>query len=472
MVVIEQPLSVAYLMIVVPYHYFYAIFDSLQTAHHKYHYTSAWKLWLSSLLLLLASALWIPLDLMYPFKQLVIKLYPSILLVGIACYMLFNPSSHKNGKLYIARVSTALLLINLVVLLILQQFAPIQWKNWIYVVPVIVLVELIALLLYRFRKDVKSGYALDFWGICIAAIFVVSSYFVVEYSDYPAQLLESFHAPVIDQEQLDGEMGFRYELPPIKVPVSELDSFQLRHLNGYVRVQAGDVEDVTIIPVLYVNSSDEQQALDVKTQTSIDVKFNEGLSIETLLPRYSLNQYPRLNMTIIVPISRRFVKDVNIRVEHGAAVVRDFVATNAIQVESNSASIHLRNLIGKVSTTTKHGTIYMKDVVGNIAAQSKKGDITIIHPTREVAATALNGELYVQVKQLNGDMSLTATVGSMQVALPKKSNYYLHAKVAFGKVNYGTLRKKGVKELTYRKGTGKYAIELYASDYIMLRDEI
>lgn len=419
MVVIEQPLSIAYLIIVVPYHYFYAIFNSLQTAHQSYHYPSAWNLWLSSLLLIVASALWVPVDMMYPFKHLVIKLYPSCLLLGIACYMLLHLSSNKNGKLYIARVSTALLLVNLVILLLLQQLAPIQWKNWIYFVPVIVLIELIVILLYRFQKGVKSGYALDLWGICTATMLVVSSYVVVEYSDYPAQLLESFHAPVVDQEQLDGENGFRYELPSIKVPISKLDSFQLRHLNGYVRVQGGDVEELTIIPVLYVNSSDEQQALDVKAQTNIDVKFSEGISIETVLPRYSLNQYPRLNMTIIVPNSQRFVKDVNIRVEHGAAVIRDLVASNSIQVESNSAAIHLSNLIGKVNTATKHGTIYMKDVVGNISAQSKKGDITIIHPSREVAATALSGDLYVQVKRLNGKLNLTSTVGSMRVVLPK-----------------------------------------------------
>lgn len=475
MVVIEQPLTIAFLMIVVPYHYFYAIFNSLQTAHRTHHFPSAWKLWLSSLLLLLASALWIPVDIMYPFKQLVIKLYPSILLLGVACYMLLHPSSKRNGKLYIFRVSTALMLINLVILLVLQQIAPIQWKNWIYVVPGIMLIELIVLLLYRFQKDVKSGYALDWWGVCAAVLLVSSSYVVVEYSDYPSQLLESFHAPVIDQEQLDGEYGFRYELPPIKVPISELDSFQLRHLNGYVRVQGGDVEELTIIPVLYVNSSDEQQALDVKAQTSIDVKFSEGISIETQLPRYNLNHYPRLNMTIIVPSSERFVKDVNIRVEHGAAVIRDFVSPNAIQVESNTAAIHLRNLIGKVNAATKHGTIYIKDVAGNIAAQSKKGDITIIHPSREVTATALSGDLHVQVKQLNGDLNLTATVGSMQVTLPKNSNYNLHAKVAFGNVTTDAIReqrRKLAKELSFRSGTGKYTIELYASDHIMLQGGI
>ncbi|MCM3634560.1 MULTISPECIES: DUF4097 family beta strand repeat-containing protein [Paenibacillus] len=474
MVVIEQPLSIAYIIIIVPYHYFYAIFNSLQTAHYKYHYPSVWMLWMSSVLLILASALWVPFDMMYPFKQLVIKLYPIALLVSIACYLLLHPSHIKNGKLYIARVSAALILLNIVVLLILKQIAPIQWSNWIYVLPIIVMIELIVLFLYRLRKLVHSGYSTDLRGLCTAIVFVISSYVVVEYSDYPSQLLESFHAPVIDQVVLDDANGFRYELPPIKVPIDELTSFQLRHLNGHVRVQAGDVQELTIIPVLYVNSPDEQPALDVRAQTSVDVKFNDeqGITIETVMPRYSLNQYPRLNMTVIVPRSARFVKDVSVRVEHGAAVVQDFVASGAIKVESNRAAIHMRNLIGSVNAETKHGSIYMKDIMGNVSAQSKKGDITIIHPTREVAVTALSGDVYVKLNRLNGDMSLTATVGNMQVKLPNGSNYNLHAKVAFGNIVKGSLDEEQIKELSIRNGTGKYEIELYASDYILLQGEI
>ncbi|MFC6335126.1 DUF4097 domain-containing protein [Paenibacillus septentrionalis] len=472
MVVIEQPLSIAYLMIVVPYHYFYAVFNSLQTAHQLHHYSSPWRLWVAGILFILTIACWLPIDEMYPVEQLIIDLYPSVLLVGIALYMLLRLHKQKNGKLYIARISAAMLLFILVVLLILQQLAPIQWKNWLVVLPIIVLIELLALVLYQLRKETRagSGYTLDIWGICTSLILVFSSYVVMEYSNYPAQLLESFHAPVIDQEQLDGELGYRYELTPIKVPANELDSFQLRHLNGHVRIQSGDVDELTIYPVLYVQASNEQQALDVKAQTSVDVKFTEGISIESSLPRYSLNQYPRMNLKIIVPRERVFVKDINLRVEHGAIVLQDFVASNMIKVETNTAAIHLRSLIGKTTASTKNGSIYMNGMVGDIEAQSKKGDITLIHPTRNIDATALSGNLFIQSKYVNGNWNLTATVGSMQVILPKQANYNVHAKVSFGSINTDSLHQEQVKELSMRSGTGKYAIELYASDYILLRE--
>lgn len=78
----------------------------------------------------------------------------------------------------------------------------------------------------------------------------------------------------------------------------------------------------------------------------------------------------------------------------------------------------------------------------------------------------------MKLNRLNGDMSLTATVGNMQVKLPNGSNYNLHAKVAFGNIVKGSLDEEQIKELSIRNGTGKYEIELYASDYILLQGEI
>ncbi|GIP19688.1 hypothetical protein J40TS1_53300 [Paenibacillus montaniterrae] len=470
MVVIEQPVSVAYLMLIIPYHYFYAIFNSLQALQDRYSYISPVMLWLSSGFLIAAAALWLPFDVLYPYKQAIIKLYPSALLICTAAYFLLHLRKRNNGKLYLIRISAALSLLLLMILLLLQETVPIQWRNWLLAVPFILLIELALIVLYRYSREVKSGYRLDSWGVIVTVLLAASTYVVVQYSHYPAQLLESFHAPTIDEEQLDGEYGYRYELPPVKVPTTDFASLQLRHLNGYVSISSSDdVEEMTIFPVLYVNSDNEQEALEVKEQSNIDVSFEQKISIVTSLPRYRLNQYPRMNLKVVLPRQQRFLRDADVRVEHGAISIRDLVLTGALEVESNTAAIQLNSLIGAIKANTKSGSIYMNKMVGAITAQSKKGDITIIAPARSVAATSLNGDIEVQTKQLQGDISLNATVGNIKLELPKQADYELSAKVSFGYINSGQSLHNQLKELKYRGGAAIYSVELYASHYILLK---
>lgn len=473
MVVIEQPVSVAYLMLVIPYHYFYAIFNSLQSLHERFHYMAPAMLWLSSVLLIAASALWLPLTALYPYKQLVVSYYPGALLICLAVYYVLHLRKRRNGKLYVLRISAALSLLLFIFLLSLQQIVPIHWRNWLLALPILLFLELVVIALYRYSRDVKSGYALDAWGALTSSILVVSAYFVIQYSDYPSKLLESFHAPTLAVEQLDGEVGFYYELPPIKVSsLTDYKVLQLRHLNGRVSIRSGDVDELTIYPELYVNTDDEQEALGVRQQSNIDVSFEDKLSIKSTLPSYRLNQYPRMNMTIVLPQQQRFFQDVDVRVEHGAISISDLVLTGVLRVESNSAAIHVKSVIAQIEAFTKSGSIYANKTVGAIAAQTKKGDITLIYPTRAVTATSLSGDIDMRAQYLYGDWSLNATVGNIQLQLPKQADYELNAKVSFGHISTTLLRSNGrkpLKELSYIKGAATYQIELYASHYILLK---
>lgn len=470
MVVIEQPVTVAYIMLAIPYHYFYGIFNSLQSMHARFHYISQQIVALAGLVFLTALLLCLPIDWLYPFKQLICRLYPVVLLFSTAVYFLLHLRKRSNGKLYIFRISASLSLLLFIVLLLLQRYIPIQWSNWLLALPIILVIELLCLLFYRYYRQLSLGYRVDGGSVLISAVVIVGAYFVLQYSDYPAKLLESFHAPVIAEEQLDGEVGFVYELAPIKVStVDNYAALQLRHLNGYVSISIGDVDELTIYPKLFVATEDEQVALSVKEQSKVEVMFDEKLSIVTSLPSYSLNHYPRMNLNIVLPKQKRFLERADIRVEHGTISIRQLVFFDTLKVESNTGSINVRNVIGAIEAGSRSGSIYMSKIVGKITVQTKKGDISLTDPSRDITATTLNGDISVQTKLLKGDWNLTATVGNIQLKLPQAADYELNAKVSFGQIIGSDLLQQRLKELSYTQGVGGRVINLYASNYILLR---
>jgi len=53
--------------------------------------------------------------------------------------------------------------------------------------------------------------------------------------------------------------------------------------------------------------------------------------------------------------------------------------------------------------------------------------------------------------------------------LPQAADYELNAKVSFGQIIGSDLLQQRLKELSYTQGVGGRVINLYASNYILLR---
>lgn len=467
--VIEQPLTIAFIMLILPYHYFYAIFNSLQSFDGSSPHRLSWvKITLSIILLLLSLSLFLPIGQAYAFKIQIVYHYPMIIMLSIVVYLATHMTSKKNGHIFAGRFTVCLLMVLLAILLWLHNVAPIQWIQWLYVTPILLLLEIIALWIYRYWMNDSTIFRLDFWSLLVIIVISGTSYFVIQYSDYPTKILQSFHAPPVNNEQLDIEQGFRYELAPIKLPADATGKVQFRHLNGYVEIIRDEVEELTIYPTLYVNTEDEEKALEVKQQSYIDVNFSDGINLQSYLPLYNSNSYPRMNVKIVIPNDYDLGKGMTIKLDHGALHMKGINVGNKLVIESNSAAINVYQLIGDIEISNKKGNIFLKDVNGKINVQSKNGSITLINPYREVQATALNGSLYVKSSKVAGNWNLTATVGSIVTKMPKNSHYSLSAKVSFGKISGGNSDIENRKRYETTVGAAIYSISMYASNYILL----
>ena len=467
--VIEQPLTIAFLILSLPYHYFYAIFNSLQATDEGYYYRNSWiKMSFSLILLVLTIVLLLPLSNTYAFKLQIIYHYPMFVIMSIVMYVVTHLKRKRKPYILMGRITVAALLTLLAILLWLQQIAPIQWVQWGYITPLVFLLELIVLAIYYYWFNRTAMFRLDYWGVFVLIILGSTSYFVMQYSDYPTKILQSFHAPAPNKEQLDGSTGFRYELAPIKLPMDASGEIQFRNLNGYVEIIRDDVDELTLYPVLYVNTEDEEQALDVKQQSYIDVKFDSGILMQSQLPLYNLNRYPRMDVKMVIPNHYELTEGMRIKLEHGALHIEGITILDKLSIESNSAAINVYGITGNVEVSTKQGNVFMKNIDGSVAVQSKKGMVTLINPLDDVQATALNGLLHVITNKVAGNWSLTATVGNIVVKLPRKAHYLLGAKVSFGKISGDRIVEKNSKRYEATVGAAIYTISMYASNYILI----
>lgn len=473
MVIIEQPLTILYLMYVIPYHYFYSIYDSLHCSKYQEQYKVNILLTASLIHLSLAAIFISKWQFVYPIKVGIIKLYPLLLLIVLVTYLSLSLTKNLQRYRYYARISSTILLSLLALTIMLDQLESIQWKYWLYAILVVICVELLVMFVIKEARHVELRLKLDVWGIFVSTVLITSSYLVVQYSDYPTKLLESFHAPTIEQNMLDDEYGIRYELPETKIPIDRIEKLNLDHLNGAVHIVKGNVNELTISPVLFVNTEDKTLADQVRTSSYVDVSFHKGLTIKTHLPLHSMNHYPRMNLRIVIPEHYIYIPEVNLKVDFGLLSVSDLVVASSFVLESNEAVIQVQKVTGPLTIKSKRGHVYTNKVLGSIDVETKKGDITLLQVSRAVHAVSLNGDIYVSMKHLNGDVNVTATVGSAVIQRPRNHvDYRLLAEVSFGKITdlrNDSLSSRRNKQLNITNKYAKYGISIYASDYILIR---
>jgi len=107
------------------------------------------------------------------------------------------------------------------------------------------------------------------------------------------------------------EKGVKYDQELIKVPVEqELAAIAIDNPNGKVTVQKGDVSDIEIETVLWVDSGDQQEADDVAAKSTVEVDGEKKLTIKAKGESYGTNgnRKPRMNMMITVPADSHLVQ--------------------------------------------------------------------------------------------------------------------------------------------------------------------
>ncbi|UVI31337.1 DUF4097 family beta strand repeat-containing protein [Paenibacillus spongiae] len=151
----------------------------------------------------------------------------------------------------------------------------------------------------------------DIAGSLLAVVIAVVAYGVTQYSAMPFRWLDEWKVNIAGMAGYGEEKGFKYEKEAIAIPVQpDLASIVIDNPNGKVTLKKGDVGEIEIETVLWVDSGDQEEADKVAAHSSIEVDNGDKLTIKAKGEPYGTNgnRKPRMNMLITVPADSHLVR--------------------------------------------------------------------------------------------------------------------------------------------------------------------
>ncbi len=197
----------------------------------------------------------------------------------------------------------------------------------------------------------------------------------------------------------------------------------LRNVNGSVKLEAWDRDEVRIEADKEVKAGTDSAARKLMDQVRIDVTpGGGGLRIETHAPKRGAGGI----------WDAMFGNSINYHVNYRLHVPRQA----AVDAESVNGGVSLAGTHGKVRLETTNGAVDVADVTGDVNAGSTNGAISATRVAGAVKAETTNGEVSVELASLPGgsDLRFASTNGSVHVRLPRDARLSVDAETTNGHV--------------------------------------
>ncbi len=311
------------------------------------------------------------------------------------------------AKIKVGRLTAALLWIVLGVLVIIDQRTDggqlLLLLTWWPLILVAWGIEYVVFYLFAKRRLLRMRF--DIKGILLAVIAAAAVFLVTEQNQY----LYLWSRVSLDLTAASAEFseasGTRTELARVDVPVTEdTDEITIEGINGDLIVRTGNVEQIQVRPVVWVDEIKTDDARAIAEATTIKASEGQEINIHAETKTYgeSKNRQPRVNMEIVLPASRHF--DINMQTTNGKITMSNVEALRNISVRTGSGSIVLNKVMGDVKAQATTGNVVINSVLGNLSADTSQGNFRV----HDVSGSA---RLYTQV----GDISLTSSLGDIEV---------------------------------------------------------
>ncbi len=311
------------------------------------------------------------------------------------------------AKIKVGRLTAALLWIALGILVIMDQLTDggqlMLLLTWWPLILVAWGIEYVVF--YWFAKRRLLRIRFDIKGILLAIIASAAVFLVTEQNQY----LYLWSKVSLDLTAASSEFseasGTRTELARVDVPLTDdTDEITIEGINGDLIVRTGNVDQIQVRPVVWVDEIKAEDARAIAEATTIKTSEGQEINIHAETKTYgeSKNRQPRVNMEIILPSTRHF--DVNLQTTNGKISMANVEALRNISVRTGSGSIVLNKVMGDVKAQATTGNMVINSVLGNLNADTSQGSFRV----RDVSGAA---RLYTQV----GDISLTSSLGDIDV---------------------------------------------------------
>lgn len=418
-------------------------------------------------------------------------------------------------KIRIGRYTAALFIMITGILLLLDQIYQMEYtfeliRYWPFILVIWGIEFIISFILHQqFRpsskRKYKSRFKPDFKGI-IFSVTLIACIFVVTQQDHYTHLwnrvsLNLSSASMDYSEATDN----RIVKDTIAVPVEmSTASVLVENVNGDIRVNRGDVDEIQINTIVWVDQVEEIEAEAVAEASEVKVNEGKTIHISTSPQGYGSEskRQPRLNMTITIPDDRRF--DLEVRTSNGAIYMDRPQAINNINVESGNGKIYIHSAIGdiraktlngnisvanvtgsasldtnrgdlraedvskEISLSTQVGHIQASGIVGDIEAKTRNGNIKVMNPLNNLSLETLNGAVQVTSSMVGGNWNIYSAVGDINLSLPEDGDYTLEGSSTYGNLNSELPFTVKNREIQGTVGEGEYKITIEGNSDLII----
>jgi len=207
------------------------------------------------------------------------------------------------------------------------------------------------------------------------------------------------------------------------VPLKAGSQVTLRNVNGFVKLEAWDRDEVRIEADKQVKAGTDSAARKFMDQVRIDVTPGSGgLRIETHAPKRGAGGI----------WDAMFGNSINYHVNYTLHVPRQA----AVDAESVNGGVSLAGTHGRVRLGTTNGAVDVKDVTGEVNAGSTNGGISATHVSGAMKAETTNGAVEVELTSFpaGSNLHFESTNGHVHVRLPRDARLSVDAETTNGHV--------------------------------------
>lgn len=320
------------------------------------------------------------------------------------------------------KYTAALLLLGVGGLLLLDTALDKNWTSaligWWPLLLIALGVEYMAVSMVNRNAEKKVGLA--FGSLFLAAAISVAAVVVTNGMDFQwARSLNINIGPI----SFADESGHRYEKDPVHFTVDDrTDTILLRNRNGHVTIRPGDVDEIRIDAVVFVQKSvRDADRIAGETEIRFERQGNR-MDIYPYSPEYRLygvKQRPRINMTVTVP--RNLDQNWKLDLTNGKVEADGLTVRNELAADTTNGAITVRNIAGNVKADTTNGRVEIRDVGGDVRVDATNGKIILSNIGGRASVDTTHGDIHmenvasgVQVETTNGRIVLTQIGGDIQ----------------------------------------------------------
>ena len=203
-------------------------------------------------------------------------------------------------------------------------------------------------------------------------------------------------------------------------------SLFINNAHGSIHIESAWDENNIVLSAK--KSAQSPQAL--KACDIVHHETNNGISIVLETVHHDPESHARVDYTLVVPAH---VKNINLEVEDGSIIIRDYQGTITAFTEHGDIDIHTCTGAITAEIATK-GSIFINQAEGPVTATTCKGPITIMQSQNNVTAKTHCGRIRVYCKQLlpHNELWLQTKSGLIQLYVPTTINARLRAKTEYG----------------------------------------